>query len=567
MVRIIGYRGMVMIRTLLVACVLAALSLHAGAADSIPSTLTPTVIVSTETEPIAPGPFAPSWQSLESYEVPAWFRDAKFGIWAHWGPQCEPERGDWYARHMYVPGHWQYDDHQRQYGHPSEHGFKDVIHAWQAERWNPSELVRLYKRAGAEYFFAMANHHDNLDLWDSKHHEWNSARVGPKKDLIGGWADAARAEGLRFGVSIHAAHAWSWYEPSQGADSDGDRAGAPYDGQLTKADGKDKWWEGLDPQLLYAQRHQPAKDFMNAGSIHNRWNWGNGVTPPDQAYCQSFYDRTIDLINQADPDLVYFDDTALPLWPVSDAGLKIAAHHYNRRAKGADGKTDAVLFGKILDEQQRRCMVWDIERGQSSKIEPEPWQTDTCIGGWHYDRGVYDRNEYKSAATVVRTLIDVVSKNGSLLLNVPVRGDGTIDERERAVVEGIADWMAVNREAIIATRPWKVCGEGPQLEDSPPLTAQGFNEGKGKPFTADDIRYTQCDGVVYAFVMARPEGKVTLQSLAKNAGHFEGQIAKIEQIGHGDIEWVALESGVEISPAVEGLAADHPVVFRITPAE
>jgi alpha-L-fucosidase len=558
-----------MMRTLLTAGVLALVVCprSAGASDSIPSTLTPTVIVSTETEPIASGPFAPSWQSLEAYEVPEWFRDAKFGIWAHWGPQCEPERGDWYARHMYVPGHWQYDDHQRQYGHPSEHGFKDVIHAWQAERWDPSDLVSLYKRAGAEYFFAMANHHDNLDLWDSKHHEWNSVRVGPKKDLIGGWADAARAEGLRFGVSVHAAHAWSWYEPSQGADSDGDRAGVPYDGRLTKADGKGKWWDGLDPQLLYAQRHRPAADFMNASSIHHRWSWGNGVTPPDAAYCQSFYDRTIDLINQADPDLVYFDDTALPLWPVSDAGLKIAAHHYNRRAKGADGKTDAVLFGKILDEQQRRCMVWDIERGQSSKIEPEPWQTDTCIGGWHYDRGVYDRNEYKSAATVVRTLIDVVSKNGSLLLNVPVRGDGTIDERERAVVEGIAEWMAVNREAIITTRPWKVCGEGPQLEDPQPLSGPGFNEGKGKPFTADDIRYTQRDGVVYAFVMARPKGKVTLQSLAKKAGHYEGEIAEIEQLGHGDIEWAALESGVEITPAVEGLAPEHPVVFRITPAE
>jgi alpha-L-fucosidase len=306
---------------------------------------------------------------------------------------------------------------------------------------------------------------------------------------------------------------------------------------------------------------------MNAGSIHARWNWGNGITPPDEAYCQAFYDRTIDLINQADPDLVYFDDTALPLWPVSDAGLKIAAHHYNRRATGDGAKTDAVLFGKILDEQQRRCIVWDIERGQSSRIEPEPWQTDTCLGGWHYDRGVYDRKGYKSAATVVRTLIDVVSKNGSLLLNVPVRSDGTIDDEERAIVEGIADWMAGHNEAIIATRPWKVCGEGPQLEDAPPLTAQGFNEGKGKPFTAEDIRYTQRDGVVYAFVMARPEGKVTFRSLAKKAGHLEREIAQVEQLGHGDVAWVALESGVEITPAVEGVAADLPVVFRITAAE
>jgi alpha-L-fucosidase len=226
-----------------------------------------------------------------------------------------------------------------------------------------------------------------------------------------------------------------------------------------------------------------------------------------------------------------------------------------------------VLFCKILDEQQRRCMVWDIERGQSSRIEPEPWQTDTCIGAWHYDRGIYERGGYKSATTVLQTLVDVVSKNGSLLLNIPVRGDGTIDEKERAVVEAIADWMAVNAEAIFATRPWKVCGEGPQLRDAPPLSAQGFNEGKGKPFTAEDIRYTSRGGVLYAFVMTRPEGEVTLASLAPSAGLLEGKLVRVEQLGRGGVEWTARESGLVIRPAVGGPAAEAPVVFRITAAE
>jgi alpha-L-fucosidase len=177
----------------------------------------------------------------------------------------------------------------------------------------------------------------------------------------------------------------------------------PYDGNLTKADGQGQWWEGLDPQQLYAQSHEPARNFSQGHAIHGRWNWGNGATQPDLAYCQSFYDRIADLINQVRPDLIYFDDTALPLYPVSDAGLKLAAHYYNQSAARNNGQVDVVLFGKVLDEQQRRCLVWDIERGQSDRIEPEPWQTDTCLGSWHYDRGIYDRNHYKSTQTVIRT--------------------------------------------------------------------------------------------------------------------------------------------------------------------
>jgi alpha-L-fucosidase len=191
---------------------------------------------------------------------------------------------------------------------------------------------------------------------------------------------------------------------------------------LTKADGKGQWWEGLDPQDLYAQNHVPAKEYRNPSKIHSQWNWGNGASQPDQAYCEKFYNRTIDLINKYQPDLIYFDDTALPLWPVSDAGLKIAAHFYNSNNKWHGGNDDGVLFGKILDADQRQCMAWDIERGTSNEIEPHPWQTDTCIGGWHYDRGLYNRNGYKSAKTVIQMLCDIVSKNGNLLLNIPVRG-------------------------------------------------------------------------------------------------------------------------------------------------
>ena len=244
------------------------------AATEVP---TPFHVVDTTREPMQSGRFAPTWESLAQYQVPEWFRDAKFGIWAHWGPQCEPEQGDWYARHMYLDGPptWGHRVdlfHRQTYGHPSQFGFKDVIHRWKAEHWDPDKLVALYQRAGAQYFFALANHHDNFDLWDSKYQPWNSVRLGPQQDLIGGWARAARAHGLRFGVSVHAAHAWSWYEVAQGADRAGEFAGVPYDGKLAKADGKGRWWDGFDPQDLYEQRHAPSPDFQNSGLIGSRWD-------------------------------------------------------------------------------------------------------------------------------------------------------------------------------------------------------------------------------------------------------------------------------------------------------
>src|SRR5471030_3009643 len=182
------------------------------------------------------GPFEPTWDSLSAYKVPDWFRDAKFGMWAHWGPQCQPERGDWYARGMYQEGSDQYKYHIEKYGHPSKFGFKDVINEWKAEKWDPEAIVSLYKKAGARYFMALANHHDNFDLYNSKYHKWNATRIGPKKDLVGGWAKAAKNNGLPFAVSVHASHAWSWYETSQRTDKSGPLVGVPYDGKLTLSD-------------------------------------------------------------------------------------------------------------------------------------------------------------------------------------------------------------------------------------------------------------------------------------------------------------------------------------------
>jgi alpha-L-fucosidase len=494
--------------------------------------------------PMAAGPFKPSWDSLAQYQVPEWFRDAKFGIWAHWGPQCQPEHGDWYARGMYQEGSDHYKYHLQKYGHPSKFGFKDVINEWKAENWDPQELVALYKKAGARYFMAMANHHDNFDLYDSKYQPWNATKLGPKKDIIGGWAKAAKEQDLPFGVTVHASHAWTWYEVAQRSDKSGPYAGVPYDGKLTKAGGSNKWWNGYDPQQLYAQDHALSKDSLNDNSMGEHWYWGNGASVPDKAYCDKFLNRTLELIDKYGPELVYFDDNALPLWPVSDAGLKIAAHLYNTSIK-KHGKLQAALFGKMLNEQQRKCMVWDIERGQSNQIEPLPWQTDTCIGGWHYDRRVFDNKSYKSAKTVVHTLADVVSKNGNLLLNIPVRGDGTIDSEERTVVEEVAAWMQVNSEAIYSTRPWKVFGEGPAMESVVALSAQGFNEGKGKPFEAADIRFTTKGKTLYAVMLGWPEDKTALvKTLAAN--DQAGKVSRVSLLGNDSLNFQQTAEGLKV---------------------
>ena len=498
--------------------------------------------------PIADGPFKPDWNSLTQYEAaPEWYRDAKFGIWAHWGPQCQPEHGDWYARNMYKEGDWQNRLHVAEYGHPSTKGFKDVIHEWKAERFDPDALVKFYKENGAKIFMALANHHDNFDLYNSKYQPWNSVALGPKKDLIGGWAKAAHKHGLRFGVSVHASHAWTWYETAQGADKNGPLAEVPYDGKLTKADGKGQWWDGLDPQDLYAQNHTPGNQ-----SGWDWWDWDSakGATVPDAAYMEKFFKRTQQLWDDYRPDQIYFDDTVLPLHGVTDeVGLKLAAHFYNTRL---DGKrhTEAVVNGKWLSETQRRALVYDIERGKAHDILPQPWQTDTCIGSWHYDRGIYERKGYKSAESVVQMLADIVSKNGNLMLSVPLRRDGQPDDEEIKIVKEIGAWLKVNEEAIYSTRPWKIYGEGPSTQEVEKGQFDGQTDVSKKPFTPEDIRFTQSkDGkTLYAISLALPkDGKVTIKSLASASPQWPDKIGNVELVGGGKVEFTRDASGLHVS--------------------
>jgi alpha-L-fucosidase len=517
---------------------------------------------------IAKGPFQPAWDSLTGgYHCPEWFRDAKFGIWAHWTAQCVPEQGDWYARQMYIQGHPQNLYHVKTYGHPSTFGFMQLDHLWKAERWEPERLIALYKRAGAKYFFSLASHHDNFDAFDSKHHAWNSVNIGPKKDIVGTWARIVRQEGLRFGVSNHSAHAWHWFQTAYGYDPEGAKAGQRYDAfTLTKADGRGTWWDGLDPQDLYTGRNLVMPDGLTTIAAANAWHnahdrvWTEEPPPSNPAFVERWFLRCQDLIDSYHPDVLYFDDTELPL---GQAGLDIAAHFYNQSiARG--GALDVVLTGKHMTDAHRAGLVEDIERGVATDVRPAPWQTDTCIGNWHYQRSLFEQHRYKTPTQVIQMLVDIVSKNGNLMLSIPVRGDGTIDEDEAAFLEGLAAWMPANGEAIFGTRPWTTYGEGPSVNG--PVQAGQFGGARDvRPYTAEDIRFTRKGQTLYAFLMGWPTGPVTLASLA--AGKAPGRVARVELLGgSGTLPFTQDASGLHVT-LPETRVGDHAFALKISGLE
>jgi len=505
-------------------------------------------------EPVAQGEFQPNWESLEkNYRFPEWFRDAKFGLWAHWGPQCAAEHGDWYARNMYAQHDKKggtnavYQYHVDHYGHPSVFGFKDVIPTWKAEHWNPKELLTFYKKCGARYFMALANHHDNLDTWESKYQPWNSVNLGPHKDLIAGWAEASKEVGLPFGVSIHAARAWGWNNGTTNCDAEGPKMGIPYDGVQTTTDGKGKWWEGLNPQDLYAQNHGP-KD------------------KPSAEYMTKYYNRVMDLVNRYHPEMLYFDDDisrGLPLYNDDPSiGLRIAAHFYNSNMALNGGSITGLIAAKKLTPDRRLALLYDIERGTADEILPQPWQSETCIGSWHYDKGLGERNGYKKPQEIIPLLADIVSKNGNLMLSVPVRSDGTIDGNERKIVQEIGEWLSVNGEAIYATRPWKLFGEGPPRQDTAVALPTGeVKEKKVRPLDASDIRFTTSkDGKwLYAIVCGVPQKEVLIKTLAANTS----MVSSVDLIGSTEkLKWSQTPEGLVIQP-VPKWPTPYAVAFKI----
>jgi alpha-L-fucosidase len=501
--------------------------------------------------PIA-GSFRPNWESLKAYRYPDWFRDAKFGIWAHWSPQCVPEQGDWYARGMYVQGSSQYDYHVKTYGHPSQFGYKDICHLWHAENWNPEELIRLYAKTGARYFVALGNHHGNFDCWNSKHQPWNCVNVGPKKDIVGTWAKIARAHGLRFGITYHGTPGRTWREfmpVRYGSDKTGPLKDVPYDGVMTKADGKGKWWEGMDPQELNGRPHDK--------------------NDPCPEFVENFMLRVQDVIDQYNPDLLYFDDNCD--WDFDRGGgavwlgmpeltPHIMAYYYNANVRRNGGKLDAVFNIKNVPRPVLSTLVRDFEMSQAGAIEPDPWQTDTCIGGWHYSRSIFENHNYRKPESMVQLLVDVVSKNGNLLLNIPLPGHGRPDEDEFAFLDKFGAWMAVNNEAIYSTRPWKIAGEGPTK------TSGSLYGGPSPRFVAEDFRFLTKGDSLYAIALAWPEnGKLVIRSLASDSPHYRGEVASVGLVGsESNLVWSRGAEGLTIS-LPEKRPCDYAYALKINP--
>ena len=506
------------------------------------------------------GPFQPDWESLKSYQCPDWYRDAKLGIWAHWSPQCVPEDGDWYARNMYIQGTPQYEFHVKTYGHPSKFGYKDVCHLWKAERWDPEALIKLYKSAGAAYFVALATHHDNFDCWNSKYQPWNSVKVGPKRDIVGTWAKVARAHGLRFGVSHHGTpgRVWDEFLPVRyKSDTTGPLAGVPYDGMQTIADGKGKWWEGMDPQMLNGKPHRK--------------------NTPSPEYTRQFLLRVQDVIDSYDPDLLYFDDNAqfdfdaggkwapdLGVWlGIPDLAPQIMAYYYNKNMKTHGDRLEAVLNLKTVPEPVWGTLTRDFEAAMEDKLQESPWQTDACIGAWHYDRSIFENHKYQKASTIIPMFVDIVSKNGNLLLNIPLPGHGEPDSDEMAFLSELIDWQQINSEAIQGSRPWKIYGEGPSIH-APRLASYQLNRLK---FDYSDIRFTTKGDILYAIALGWPQdGMFIITSLADGSANYPRQVARVKLLGvKGDVKWTRDPGGLRISVSQDP-PCRHAYCFKILPA-
>jgi alpha-L-fucosidase len=420
----------------------------------------------------------------------------------------------------------QYKYHLEHYGHPSKFGHKDICQLWKGDQFDPDHLMQLYKKAGAKYFMSMGVHHDNFDLWNSKHQpRWNAVATGPKKDVVGLWRKAADKYGLKFAVSEHLSNSYNWLAVSHQSDTTGPMAGVKYD--------------GADPAYndLYHPfpNDQPAP--KNAMSRDAPFSWQ-----------RLWFQRIQDLIDNYHPDLLYTDGGI----PFGDVGYKLVSHYYNDNARRHSGKVESVFTSKTAKDCAQGTCALDIERGIASDILPNPWQTDTCIGNWHYKKGI----KYKTPKTVVDMLCDIVSRNGNLMLNLPLPNSGMLDDDELKVLDGITQWMTVNGEGIHGTRPWKVSGNAAPPQ---PNQRQGFNEQGRKDMTAADVRYTTKNGVLYVFMMGWPESR-TAQQLPQLALGSAGKIRRVELLGHkGNLKFTQTDTALSVE-----LPSEKPCDYAIT---
>ncbi|MGA8108568.1 MAG: alpha-L-fucosidase, partial [Acidobacteriaceae bacterium] len=479
----------------------------------------------------AAGPFAPNWPSLGAYRVPQWFQDAKFGIFIHWGVYSVPAFGnEWYSRNMYVQGTPAFQHQVAVYGPQSKFGYKDFIPLFHGERFNPDDWVDLFARAGARYVVPVAEHCDGFAMYNSGISNWNAFRMGPHRDVVGELAAAARRRGLHFGVSSHRAEHWWWYDGGMQFDSD-----------------------VRDPR--YAALYGPAQPMGLPGddetkepdpSHLERW------LPPDAAFLNDWLARSTELVTRYHPDFFYFD------WWIGQPAFqpylqRFTAYYYDQAARRKQG----VVLTYKLNAFPANAAVLDVERGKLDNVQRLPWQTDTSVSirSWGYVRN----DEYRDAGSLIDELVDVVSKNGNLLLNVGPESDGTIPPPVRSVLLQMGAWLKVNGEAIYGTRPWLVYGEGPTKVTS------SAKDTDSQVYTPADIRFTTKNGVVYAIALGWPQtGELRIHSLWRGSPYLPGGVCSIALFGRGPVDWRQATDGLYIR--LPQRRPDEPAfAFRITP--
>jgi alpha-L-fucosidase len=446
---------------------------------------------------IQQGPFRPDWQSLRQYEVPDWYRDAKFGIFIHWGVYSVPAFGDeWYPRNMYRPGSEEYKHHIATYGPLEKFGYKDFIPMFKAEHFDPQAWARLFKESGAKYVVPVFEHHDGFAMYASGLSDWTAAKMGPQRDLVGDLAKAVRAEGLHLGASSHRIEHNFFFDG----------------GRVIRSDVN-------DPN--YAAFYGPAHAWLQA---KHDTPLANDFTFVSSAWTEDWLARSAEIVEKYHPEIVWFD------WWVGQpstrgALTRFAAFYYNNslRYSGIPGVINYKYFA-----MEEHSAVLDLERGQLTSIRSLPWQTDTSVSNKSW--GWIENDTFKSPQFVIHQLVDIVSKNGNLLLNIGPRSDGTIPEGVQQVLREVGGWLHVNGEAIYGTRPWKIYGEGPTT------VAEGaFHDTDTEPYTAKDFRFTEKDGTLYAIELGWPANHEaiihTLTPAALKAGE---KISLIQLLGGKD---------------------------------
>lgn len=470
------------------------------------------------------GKYKDTWESLSQYRVPEWYKDSKFGIFIHWGLYSVPAYGsEWYSRNMYIKDSWEYKHHIETYGAHKDFGYKDFIPMFKAEKFSADEWCDLFKQAGAQYIVPVAEHHDGFQMYKSEVSHWNAYDMGPHKDIVGELSESARRHGIINGASSHRVEHWFFMGHGREFESD------------------------ITDDEKYGDFYYPAMPEPNHHDLFSK-------PTPTKEYLEDWLVRCCEIVDRFQPKIIYFD------WWIQHSAVKpylkkFAAYYYNRAEEWGGGvinyKHDAFMFG---------CAVVDIERGQFADAKPFIWQTDTAVAknSWCYT----ENNDYKSPREIICDLVDIVSKNGRLLLNIGPKADGTIPDEDRHILLEIGKWLSVNGEAIYGSAVWRYAAEGPTE-----VVEGQFADGNDKNYISRDIRFTVNNGCLYATVLKYPEnGEVCIESLreadASRLPLFHGILKDVDVLGFSEKpEFKRDEKGLHIK--TNTVKSEYPVVFKI----